>query len=60
MPKVPVREARFDEADLSGIWTVLRQALPVPYSSCSLTDFHQVCRHKWLDNPVRGADHIFG
>jgi hypothetical protein len=60
MPKVTLREARFDEADLSGIWTVLRQAHPVPYGSCSLTDFHQLCRHKWLDNPARGANHIFG
>lgn len=60
MSKVTLREARFDEADLSGIWTVLRQVLPVPYGSCSLTDFVRVYRHRWMDNPARSADHVLG
>lgn len=55
-----MREARFDEKDLAGIWTVLRQVLAVPYSACSLTDFVLMHNHKWLDNPARTHDHVFG
>ena len=60
MAKVTLREARFDEKDLAGIQTVLRQVFPVPYSACSLTDFVRMQKHKWVDNPARTRDHVFG
>lgn len=60
MAKVIIREARFDEKDLAGIWTVLRQVLAVPFSACSLTDFVLIQNHKWRDNPARTQDHVFG
>jgi len=60
MAKVSVREGRCDEKDLAGIWAVLRQVLEVPYSACSLTDFIRMQNHKWLDNPARTRDHVFG
>jgi len=60
MAKVTVREARFDEKDLAGILTVLRQVLAVPYSACSFIDFVRMFNHKWLDNPARTRDHVFG
>jgi hypothetical protein len=55
-----VREARFDEKELAGIWTVLREAFPVPYGTCSLADFILAQNHKWLNNPARTAAHVFG
>jgi len=60
MAKPNVREARFDEKDLAGIWMVLRQAFPVPYGACSLADFILAQNHKWLKNPARTTDHVFG
>lgn len=59
MSKVTLREARFDENDLRGIWD-LQRGLFVRNQSCSLTDFVRVCRHKWLDNPARTPDHVMG
>ena len=60
MARPIVREARFDEKDLAGIWMVLRQAFPVPYGACSLADFILAQNHKWLENPARTTDHVFG
>ena len=59
MSKVTLREARFEEKDLQGIWELKRQLL-ARNQSCSLTEFVHMCRHKWLDNPSRTPDHIFG
>lgn len=60
MARPIVREARFDEKDLAGIWKVLRQAFPVPFGACSLADFILAQNHKWLKNPARTTDHVFG
>lgn len=55
-----VREARFDEKELAGILSVLREALPVPYAHCSLSDFVREQTHKWKNNPARTPDHVYG
>ena len=55
-----VREARFEENELAGILSVLREALPVPYAQCSLPDFVREQTHKWLNNRARTPDHVFG
>ena len=55
-----IREAKFDENELAGILAVLRQALPVPFGACSLADFILAQNHKWLENPARTRDHVFG
>lgn len=60
MSEVTLREARFDEEDLSGMWALMRRLFGVPYCSCSLTDFVRMYRHKWLDNPARTPDHRLG
>lgn len=60
MARPIVREARFDEKELAGIWPVLRQAFPVPYGACTLTECINMHRHKWLENPARTCDHVFG
>lgn len=55
-----VREARFEEKELEGVLRVLRQAFPSFYGSCSLADFLREQRHKWIDNPARTPDHVYG
>ena len=60
MAKVALREALFNDEDLSGIWGVLRQAIAVPYGVCSLSDFARMYQHKYVDNPARTPRHSFG
>jgi len=60
MAKVTLREALFNDEDLSGIWGVLRQAIAVPYGECSLFNFARMYQHKYVDNPARTARHSFG
>ena len=55
-----VREARFDEKDLAAIWPLLRQAFPVPYTACTLAECIKMLKHRWLENPARTCDHVFG
>ena len=59
MSTVTLREARFEEKDLQGIWELQRR-LFVRNQSCLLTDFVLMLRHKWLDNPARTPDHVLG
>jgi hypothetical protein len=59
MSKVTLREARFDEPDLKGIWEIQRRLLARP-QSWSLADFVRMCRHRWLNNPARASEHVFG
>lgn len=55
-----VREARFEEKELEGVLRVLRQAFPSFYGSCSLADFLREQHHKWMANPARTPDHVYG
>ncbi|MBH0180023.1 MAG: acyltransferase domain-containing protein, partial [Nitrospira sp.] len=57
---IVVREARFEEKELSGILKVLRETLPLPYSTITLADFIRAETHKWLDNPARTTEHVYG
>ena len=55
-----MREALFNDEDLSGILAVLRQSIAVPYGECSLSDFTRMYQHKYVDNPARTPRHNFG
>ena len=57
--KVSLREAQWDERDLSGIWGLCR-SLFENYRSCTLNEFREIVRHRWLDNPWRTPDHVMG
>ncbi len=59
MSKIRLREAQFNEADLEQIWHLLRQQFQ-SYASSTLSEFRELCRHAWLDNPARGPEHVFG
>jgi hypothetical protein len=57
--KLAIREAQWNDADLSGIWDLCRQSFDA-YRSCTLSEFRELQRHKWLTNPARTPDHPFG
>ena len=59
MSKIIVREANFDDRDLRGIWQ-LQQHLFDRGKWCSFSEFIQISRHRWLENPARTSDHVFG
>lgn len=54
-----LRLAQYNDKDLEGIWTLCKRSFPA-YGQCCLRDFHDLWRHRWLDNPARRADHVFG
>ncbi|TKB76728.1 MAG: hypothetical protein E8D45_05880 [Nitrospira sp.] len=57
--KVSLREAQWDERDLSGIWELCRRLFE-NYRTCTLNDFREIVRHRWLDNPWRRPGHVMG
>lgn len=54
-----LREARFDEEDLKGLWDLLRAQFAA-YRTCTLPQFLRLYEQLWLDNPARTADHVLG
>ncbi len=58
-PKVALRVAEWNERDLSGIWDLCRQTFDI-YRSVTRTDFLELYRHRWLDNPARTEQHTLG
>lgn len=57
--RLTLREARFDEEDLKGVWDLLRTQFPA-YRACTLPQFMRLYEQLWLDNPARSAIHVFG
>lgn len=57
--KITLREAQWDERDLSGIWGLCRQLFE-NYRSCSFDEFRLIARHRWLNNPWRRPDQVIG
>jgi len=48
-----------DMDDVRGIWEVCSRAF-APYAHSSFEDFEELCRYRWLNNPLRTADDPFG
>lgn len=59
MPRITLREARFDERDLLGIWHLCRQYFQ-KYEACTFDEFKNFFRDMWLNNPARTSEHVFG
>ncbi len=59
MPKVTLREAKCEEADLRRLYPLCRLLLP-KYAVCSYEEFERYCRGLWQDNPARLPDQVFG
>lgn len=60
MSAIKLREAKFNQDDLAGMWDLFRRLFGDPYSSCSLAEFVRVYQHFWLDNPARTPNHLLG
>lgn len=56
---IAMREAHWNDADLHGIWDLCRQSFP-PYRTSSFQEFHDLWHHRWVANPARSEDHVFG
>src|SRR5437879_6118140 len=60
MSAIKLREAKFNQDDLAGMWDLSRRLFGVPYSSFSLAEFVRFNQHFWLDNPARTPNHLLG
>jgi len=56
MSRITLREARFDERDLLGIWHLCKQHFQ-KYEACTFDEFQNFCRGVWLNNPARTPEH---
>ena len=59
MSAVTLREAQFDQQDLRGVWDLQRRLFE-QNNWCSFGEFVEMSRVRWLDNPARTPDHVFG
>ncbi len=57
--EIGLREAQWNAADLQGIWGLSRQAFPL-FRLCSFQEFFDLWQHRWIENPARTAEHVFG
>lgn len=57
--RLTLREARFDEDDLKGLWDLMRTQFAA-YRNCTLPQFLRFYEQLWLENPARTADHVLG
>lgn len=57
--RLTLREARFDEEDLKGIWDLLRSQFAA-YRTTTLPQFLRLYEQLWLENPARTGDHVLG
>jgi hypothetical protein len=57
--KTTLREAQFTDDDLRGIWNLVRSQFET-YRTCTLSQYGELCRQLWLNNPARTPEHVFG